>query len=43
VIAAGLALLVLSQPITLLQGLAILLVTGSVAVEVLWPKLMKTS
>ena len=35
VIAAGLALLILSQPITVLQGLAILLVTGSVAVEVL--------
>lgn len=40
VIAAGLALLILSQPITLLQGLAILLVTGSVAVEVMWPRLM---
>lgn len=43
VIAAGLALVFLSQPITLLQGLAILLVTGSVAVEVLWPRLMKTT
>jgi len=42
VIAAGLALLFLSQPITLLQGFAILLVTGSVAVEVLWPKLRNT-
>ena len=41
VIAAGLALIFLSQPITLLQGLAILLVTGSVAVEVLWPKVSR--
>lgn len=40
VIAAGLALMILSQPITVLQGLAILLVTGSVAVEILWPRLM---
>jgi len=38
VIAAGLALLILSQPITLLQVLAIAVVTGSVAVEVLWPR-----
>ena len=37
VIAAILALMILSQPITGLQLLAILLVTGCVAVEVLWP------
>ena len=43
VIAAGLALLILSQPITGLQLLAILLVTGSVAVELLWPRLTGTA
>ena len=39
VIAAILALVILTQPITLLQLLAILLVTGCVAVEIFWPRL----
>ena len=40
VIAAGLALAILSQPITALQLLAIMLVTGCVAVEIFWPRLL---
>ena len=39
VIAALLAILVLSEEPTLLQGIAILVVTGSVFVEMLWPRL----
>lgn len=39
VIAAGLALLFLSQSLTVLQMLAIIVVTGSVAVEIFWPRL----
>lgn len=39
VIAAALALLLLSQPITALQMLAIVVVTGSVFVELWWPRL----
>lgn len=37
VIAAILAIFILAQQPTLLQGLAILVVTGSVLVEILWP------
>ena len=39
VIAAALALAILSQPVTGLQLLAICLVIGCVAVEILWPRL----
>lgn len=39
VIAAALALLILAEPVTWLQALAILVVTGSVAVEVGWQRL----
>lgn len=39
VIAALLALLVLNQPVTLLQWVAILLICGSVALEAAWPRL----
>ncbi len=39
VIAAGLALAILSQPITGLQMLAIALVLGCVAIEMAWPRL----
>lgn len=38
VIAAALALLILAQPITVLQALAIIVVTGSVFVEILWAR-----
>ncbi len=40
VIAALLAFVILTQPITGLQLLAIALVTGCVAVEIFWPRLM---
>lgn len=39
VIAAILAIVILNQPLTWLQALAILVVTGSVFVEILWPRL----
>ena len=39
VIAAILAIVILSQPLTWLQALAILVVTGSVFVEIFWPRL----
>ncbi|MEX2518941.1 MAG: DMT family transporter [Paracoccaceae bacterium] len=40
VIAAILAVLILAEEPTLLQGLAIVVVTGSVAVEVFWPRIV---
>jgi len=39
VIAALLALLILGQPVTWLQWLAILVITGAVALEAAWPRL----
>ncbi|MEL6794769.1 MAG: EamA family transporter, partial [Pseudomonadota bacterium] len=39
VIAAVLAIFILEQEPTLLQALAILLVTGSVFVEMFWPRI----
>ncbi len=39
VIAAVLAIVILSQPLTWLQALAIIVVTGSVFVEILWPRI----
>ena len=39
VIAALLAIAILSQPLTALQAVAVLIVTGSVLVEILWPRL----
>lgn len=39
VIAAILAIVILSQPLTWLQALAILVVTGSVFVEIFWPRI----
>lgn len=39
VIAAFLAVFILAQEPTLLQGLAILVVTGSVVVEIFWPRI----
>jgi len=39
VIAAALALVLLAQPVTALQVLAIMLVTGCVAIEIFWPRL----
>lgn len=40
VIAALLAIVILAQEPTLLQGLAILVVTGSVLVEIFWPRIV---
>jgi drug/metabolite transporter (DMT)-like permease len=37
VITAGLALLVLSQPVSLMQALAIMIICGAVLVELAWP------
>ena len=39
VIAALLAIAILAQPLTALQAIAVLVVTGSVLVEILWPRL----
>jgi drug/metabolite transporter (DMT)-like permease len=41
VIAAGLAIFILAQEPTWLQGFAILVVTGSVLVEIYWPRIAK--
>jgi drug/metabolite transporter (DMT)-like permease len=41
VIAAILAIMILSQPLTWLQALAIFVVTGSVFVEIFWPRLAR--
>ncbi|MGI9481154.1 MAG: DMT family transporter [Hyphomicrobiales bacterium] len=41
VITAGLALIVLSQPISLMQTLAILIICGAVIVELAWPKISR--
>ncbi|MEM7506538.1 MAG: DMT family transporter [Pseudomonadota bacterium] len=41
VIAAILAIVILAQDLTLLQALAILVVSGSVAVEVFWPRIAR--
>jgi drug/metabolite transporter (DMT)-like permease len=38
VIAALLAIAILAQPLTALQAIAVLVVTGSVLVEILWPR-----
>ena len=43
VIAAFLAIFILAQEPTWLQALAILVVTGSVVVEVMWPRLRRSA
>lgn len=41
VIAALLAIVILAQPLTALQAVAVVVVTGSVLVEILWPRLSR--